>query len=63
MTRGDVVLVSTWKGRPMHDLSREELLEVVQWCGQEIQNLQADRLRWKKAADPIKYLMAGDTRV
>jgi hypothetical protein len=27
-----VRLVSTWFGRPIDELTREELLEVVEWC-------------------------------
>ena len=53
------VSVSMWKGRKMEDLTRDELLEVVEWCGQEILRLQEDRDRWFKAGDPIKYMMAG----
>jgi hypothetical protein len=51
--------ISTWYGRPVHDLSREELLQVVEYCGAEIQNLTADRNRWMQSGDPVKYLMSG----
>lgn len=54
-----VRLVSTWMGRPMTDLSRDELLEVVEWCGREMQSMRADRDRWRESGDAIKYLMAG----
>lgn len=49
--------VSCWMGRPITELSREELLKVVEHCGEEIQRLQHDRDRWFRAGDPIKYLM------
>jgi hypothetical protein len=47
-----------WCGKPVADLSRDELLEVIEWCGNEIQRLQSDRAHWQAAADPVKYLMA-----
>jgi hypothetical protein len=50
--------MSTWCGRPVTELSREELLEVIEYCGAEIQNLTADRNRWMQSGDPVKYLMA-----
>jgi hypothetical protein len=51
--------MSTWCGRPIHDLSREELLQVVEYCGTELQKLTTDRNRWMQSGDPVKYLMAG----
>lgn len=51
-------LVSYWKGRPVDELTREELLEVVEWCGREIEFLRADRDRWRSSGDSLKYLMA-----
>jgi hypothetical protein len=50
--------MSTWYGRHVQDLSREELLQVVEYCGAEIQKLTTDRNRWKQSGDPVKYLMA-----
>lgn len=49
--------IAGWKGVPADELSREELLEVVCFCGQEIESLRQDRARWRDAADPVKYLM------
>ena len=49
--------VSTWLGRPMTELTRDELLEVVEWCVNEIESLRKDRSRWKDSADVVKYLM------
>jgi len=53
-----VRLVSQWMGRPMDELTREELLEVVEWCGREIEHLRGDRDRWMQSGDALKYLMA-----
>lgn len=49
--------VSMWMGRQMTELTRDELLEVIDYCGKEIQQLREDRDRWMRAADPVKYLM------
>jgi hypothetical protein len=54
-----VRLVSRWMGRPMDELTREELLEVVEWCWREIESLRGDRDRWMQSGDALKYLMAG----
>jgi hypothetical protein len=54
-----VGLVSTWLGRPVDELTREELLEVVEWCWREILSLREDRDRWRESGDSLKYLMAG----
>jgi hypothetical protein len=43
----------------MDELTREELLEVVEWCGREIKSLRGDRDRWMQSGDALKYLMAG----
>ena len=51
--------VSLWMGRPMDELTREELLAVIEYCGREIQTLRGDRERWRQSGDAIKYLMAG----
>jgi hypothetical protein len=53
-----VRLFSAWMGRPINELTREELLEVVEWCGREIQNLRSDRDRWRESGSSINYLMA-----
>lgn len=53
---GDVKLISSWKGRPITELTREELLEVVDLCGREIISLRQDRDRWRESSDPLKYL-------
>jgi hypothetical protein len=51
--------ISLWMGRPMDELTREELLDVIAYCGCEIQSLRGDRDRWRQSGDAIKYLMAG----
>ena len=48
--------IGTWKGRPLEDLTREELLEVVASVGEELKNVYEDRRKWQAAADPLKYL-------
>lgn len=49
-----------WMGRPIAELSREQLILVIERCGREMQELREDRGRWMAAADPVKYLVAGD---
>jgi hypothetical protein len=58
MSNTNTAQTSTWCGRPVHELSREELLQVVEYCGTEIQKLTIDRNRWMQSGDPLKYLMA-----
>lgn len=50
---------TTWFGRPVSELTREELLEVIDWCGREILRLRADNQRWLKSGSALGYLMAG----
>ena len=47
---------SYWMGRPITELSRDELLEVIEHCGREIVHLRKEAVEWRDAADPIKYL-------
>jgi len=61
MSSTNTTQMSTWCGRPVHELSREELLQVVEYCGAEIQKLTTDRNRWMQSGDPVKYLMADAT--
>jgi hypothetical protein len=60
-TTSNTSQVSTWCGRPVTELSREELLEVIEYCGTEIQRLTDDRNRWRQSGDALKYLMADAT--
>lgn len=55
--------VSSWMGIPVDQLDKDELIKVVEWCGQEIQRLQKDRDRWRDAGDPLKYLLKGKQNV
>jgi hypothetical protein len=61
MSSTNTTQMSTWCGRPVNELSREELLQVVEYCGAEIQKLTTDRNRWMQSGDPVKYLMADAT--
>lgn len=49
--------VSYWMGTPITELSKEDLLEVVEYCGKEILRLRQDRDRWRESGDAAKYLM------
>lgn len=44
-------------GRDLRDLSKEELLEVIDYLGSEMRSLREDRDRWFKAGDVVKYLL------
>ena len=59
MSTEKMPMVSTWKGQRIEDLSREELIEAINWLASELDEQRNDKARWMKAADPIKYLMAG----
>jgi hypothetical protein len=52
---------STWYGVSINELNREKLIEVIEWCGREIQRLKQDRDRWFAAGDLLKYLDRGET--
>jgi hypothetical protein len=45
-----------WMGRPIDELTREELLDVVEYCRKEIQRLQEDRDRWRNSGSSLAYL-------
>ena len=51
---------SSWKGTPISELSRKELIEVVEWLGVEMLRLRKDRDRWFAAGDPLEYMKQGD---
>ena len=55
--------ISMWMGKPIDTLSREEMLEVINYSCNEIQRLTKDRDRWFRAGDPIKYLMEENQNV
>lgn len=50
-------MITLWRGKPITELSKEELLEVVEYCGEEIARLTRERDGWHRAANPIKHLM------
>lgn len=37
-------VIHVWKGRPIIELSREELLEVINWCAKESERIRAHRI-------------------
>ncbi len=45
-----VVQETMWMGRPVKELTREELLEVVEYCGRQVQELREQRDKWRAAA-------------
>jgi hypothetical protein len=49
--------IAYWMGKPVTELDREELLKVVEHCGNEIFRIQKDRDRWMRAGDAGKYMM------
>ena len=55
----DVPMVTTWRGRPIQELDKDELIQLIEYCGEEIKYLRKDRDRWRKAGDSLKYLMHG----
>ena len=50
--------VAMWMGQPVEELSKEELLKVVDWCCKEIQRLQEERAKMHKFVDYGKLLRA-----
>lgn len=52
-------MIGYWKGQPIEELTREQLLEVVLAIGEELKEAYADGRRWQAAADPLKYLSQG----
>lgn len=48
--------VVMWKGRPMNELSRDELLVVIDRCHAEIKRLRADRDAWMHGGDVLDYM-------
>ena len=48
---------SYWYGKPLSDLTKEELIQALEQVGAELVAQRADKARWMRAADPLKYLM------
>jgi hypothetical protein len=54
--------ITTWYGRPITELDKDELIEVINHLGNELNDVNQDRSRWMNAADPVKYLMETQQR-
>jgi hypothetical protein len=50
-------IVITWKGQMLETLSREELIEAVNWLRREAETLREDRDRWRQSGSAIKYML------
>lgn len=48
--------VTSWYGRLITELNRDELLEVIEYCGKEIISLKEDRNKWREAGNSFLYL-------
>jgi hypothetical protein len=51
-----------WMGTPMEELSREELLTVVNHLAREVVELRADRERMRPNVDWAGYLMTSGVK-
>lgn len=47
-----------WMGTKISELSKEQLIAVVEWCGDEILRLRKDRATLYEFADKSKVLMS-----
>lgn len=50
------VKVSTWRGRPVAGLGRQELLDCIEYLGRENTRLRQENLALFKAAKPLDLL-------
>ena len=48
---------TTWMGQTLESLPRKELINALEYCAEQIENLRQDRDKWRESADPLKYLM------
>ena len=55
-------MIHTWKGKPIDTLSREELIEVVNWFSRELETLREDRNAWMKSGSAIQYMLQKDIK-
>lgn len=55
-------IIYTWKGKPIAELSREELIEVVNWFSRELETLREDRNAWMKSGSAVQYMLQKDKR-
>lgn len=49
-------MIHTWKGKPIAALSREELIEVVNWFSRELETLREDRNAWMRSGSAVKFM-------
>ena len=54
-------LMSTWKGKPFSELTRDELIEALEWAGDEIRRLDKENARYMNAVD-MRKLVAQEAR-
>jgi hypothetical protein len=52
-------MIHTWKGKEIDTLSREELIEALNWFSREMQTLREDRNAWMKSGSAIQYMLRG----
>jgi hypothetical protein len=50
--------VHSWQGRPVTELEKEELLEVIDFLVSETEKYREDRDRWRDSGDVAAYLKA-----
>ena len=55
-------MIHTWKGKPIAALSREELIEVVNWFSRELETLREDRNAWMKSGSAVQYMLQKDIK-
>ena len=55
-------MIHTWKGKPIAALSREELIEVVNWLVRELETLREDRNAWMKRGSAVQYMLQKDIK-
>jgi hypothetical protein len=54
--------VSTWYGRPLTDLNREELLDCVEYLGEENEKLRRENFALHKIVNPLDLLLQTDRK-
>lgn len=55
-------MIHTWKGKPIAALSREELIDVVNWFSRELETLREDRNAWMKSGSAVQYMRQKDIK-
>ena len=55
-------MIHTWKGKPIAALSREELIEAVNFLLHEMEALREDRNAWMKSGSAVQYMLQKDKR-